>query len=115
MTVAALLAFPVLAVAAAMTRIWAANQLDRAAFPFGTLLVNIAGSLALGMLVESTPTVVTVVGVGGLGSLTTYSSLTRETIRRCANKLWWSGSAYLLVSVLSGVAAAWLGIQLVSS
>ena len=114
MMVTALLAFAALAVAAAMTRIWAANQLDCAAFPFGTLLVNIAGSLALGALVESAPTVVTVVGVGGLGSLTTYSSLTRETIRRCANKLWWSGGLYLLTSVLCGVAAAWLGIQLVS-
>ncbi len=113
MAAAVIIAFPLLAIAGTLGRILAGNLLDKPSFPFGTLLVNVVGSLALGLLAESTDTLVTVLGVGGLGSLTTYSSLTRETIRRCAARLWWSGSLYLAVSMLAGVSAAWLGIQIV--
>jgi len=114
MTIVAVIAFSLLAVAGTLLRVAAGNSLDKDLFPFGTLLVNVLGSFAIGLLAVSTSTLVTVLGVGGLGSLTTYSSLTREIIRRWSARMWWSSGLYLGVSVVGGVGAAWLGIQIVN-
>jgi len=41
--------------------------------PWGALLVNVAGSFALGLLHDVGPPVITVLGIGGLGALTTFT------------------------------------------
>jgi fluoride exporter len=55
-------------------------------FPLGTLLVNVVGSLVLGLtagLVSQTasPWVFALVGTGFCGALTTFSTFTYETVR----------------------------------
>jgi len=58
------------------------------ALPFGTLLVNVLGSFALGLVAEALPKATLVgtdarlvLGVGLLGGFTTYSSFNLETLR----------------------------------
>lgn len=58
-------------------------------FPFGTLVVNVVGSFALGVVTFAAAStgIVLFVGIGICGSFTTYSSFSVETVR-----LWESGS-----------------------
>lgn len=104
--------FGVCAVAATLLRVFAAKRLDRAVFPAGTFAVNIIGSFALGLLGGASSAMVTVLGVGALGSLTTFSSLTNEIVRRCRTGDWATAAVYLALSVVCGVAAAWLGLRI---
>lgn len=85
--------------------------------PLGTLLVNIAGAFALGVLVARVwPTAPdwlrAGLGAGLLGSFTTFSALTLATVELVdAGEL---GRAVLnvAVSLVGGLAAAALGIRL---
>ncbi|GAA1978184.1 CrcB family protein [Microbacterium pumilum] len=56
----------------------------REAFPLGILIVNVSGSLALGVLVglggAVVPAAATVVGTGLLGGYTTFSTVSVETV-----------------------------------
>src|SRR5688500_7688903 len=62
---------------------------DRVAdgFPWGTLVVNLTGCMALGLLTGLArshglgPTARTIIGTGGLGAYTTFSTFTFETVR----------------------------------
>lgn len=57
------------------------------AFPWGTLVVNVSGSLVLGVITGLGlyhglgPTTRTVLGTGGMGAYTTFSTFTFETVR----------------------------------
>lgn len=106
----AAISFVLCAMSATLVRVFAAKRLDNAVFPVGTFAVNILGSFALGLLGGASTVVVTVIGVGVLGSLTTFSSLTNEIVRRCRSGEWASAVAYLVLSAVCGVAAAWLGL-----
>ena len=88
----------------------------RLRFPWGTFVVNVTGSFAIGLLVgltEPTDTVRAVVGVGLLGGYTTFSTASLETVRLLGQRRSWAGLAngfgMLLVSVIAAVA----GIALV--
>lgn len=77
-------------------------------FPWGTLTVNVAGSLLLGALAGSgsTPAGVTAaVGTGFCGALSTYSSFGWEAAQLPTRR----AVAYVLVSTAAGLAAAALG------
>jgi CrcB protein len=86
------------------------------------LLVNVVGALILGWFAErarhaawwSTP-VIAFVGVGLLGSLTTFSAFSVETVELFRSGFWVGGSAYVLVSVGVGMAAALWGRQMASA
>lgn len=80
-------------------------------FPWGTLLVNVSGSLALGLLHDFTPPAVTVAGVGGLGAFTTFSSFARDVVALVEFKEAVLAAVYVTASSVLGVAAAWLGMQ----
>jgi fluoride exporter len=85
-----------------------------AAFPWGTLTVNVAGSLLLGYLV----TVrlgggwTAALGTGFCGALTTYSTFSLEILdlARAGTRL--RALAYVLASLLAGLGAACLGMHL---
>lgn len=85
-------------------------------FPWATLLVNVSGSLAMGLLVawltahpSPPPWARPFAAVGLLGGWTTYSALAAET-----HELWSAGApavsaAYVLVSVGAGLLAVIAG------
>ena len=83
----------------------------------GTLLVNVAGSLALGLLVGTGPTAsaVALVGVGFCGSLTTFSTLALEIWDAMDDDRHAHAVANVALSLALGIGAAWLGWALTSA
>jgi CrcB protein len=100
--------FLIAATVATLVRWQLVERLHR---PAGTLLVNLLGAAALGWLSESTATTHTILGVAALGSLTTFSTLLIEIL-----DLWSENRrhalAYIAVTIIGGVGAAWLGLRL---
>jgi len=97
---------------------WAAERLG-AAFPFGTLIVNLSGSLLLGLFVALTtdrflidPRLRLLIAVGFFGSYTTFSSYTVESVNLMLSGQWFSGLLNLLGSAVTGALAAALGLYL---
>ena len=94
-----------------------------AAFPYGTLFVNVSGSFLMGLLIgvlSLLPRDVLLpenlrflLAVGFLGGFTTFSSFSMETLTllQGANAL--SALCNVLANVAFGVAAAWAGLLLV--
>jgi CrcB protein len=76
---------------------------------YGTATVNIAGSFLLGILRNSSASAVLIVGVGGLGALTTFSTfvLQIEFINREGRST--DAVLYVVGMLTLGVGAAWLG------
>ncbi len=105
------IAFAVLAAVGAVARAVVGHQFNRA-FPLGTLLVNVSGSFALGLLHGAGPAVLTVAGTGGLGAYTTFSSFARDAVALGDDKRWWAAGLYVGASLLIGVAAAAAGLAL---
>lgn len=88
------------------------------AFPWGTLTVNVLGSLVLGLLTGLTmwgtgsEAARMLVGVGLCGSLTTFSTFGYETIRLCTERARLLAVVNVLGTVLAGLAAAIAGLLL---
>jgi fluoride exporter len=81
-------------------------------FPWGTFLVNVVGCFVLGAVAGSraVPTeVVTLVGTGFCGALTTYSTFSWEALRLAEDGPWWRSAGYVLGSTAVGLGAAALG------
>jgi CrcB protein len=81
-------------------------------FPWGTLGVNVSGSMLLGLL-TGLPVghpVSALLGTGFCGALTTYSTLSFETLRLAQDGRRWQAVANVVVSILAGLGAAYLGI-----
>lgn len=80
-------------------------------YPWGTLTVNVVGSLALGALVGSgaSGTIVALVGTGFCGALTTYSALGYETHRLLRDRSLLLAALNVVGSLVAGLAAAGLG------
>ncbi len=72
-----------------LTAMWAARALG-AAFPFGTLIVNLAGSFLIAFVVQFlAPSDLRVFLVAGvLGGFTTYSSFNEETLLFARTGAW---------------------------
>lgn len=89
------------------------------AFPWGTLLVNVAGSfligLAFGVLAHHArfdDLVRPFFVVGVLGAFTTFSAFSMETVLLLNDARWLPALAYIAASVLVCVVAAWAGQRL---
>jgi CrcB protein len=84
-------------------------------FPWGTFLVNVAGSLLLGLLAGAATghavpeSVRLLVGVGFCGALTTYSTFGYETLRLVEDGAFAYAAGNVAVSLAVGVGAAFLG------
>lgn len=104
------LGFAVLAVAGALIRFTAAQRFNAPTWPWGTLGVNVAGSFALGLLVGSGDPLMTALGVGGLGSLTTLSAFAVELTELGRKR----AIAYASTSLVLGLAAATGGLAIAS-
>jgi CrcB protein len=83
-------------------------------FPLGTLAVNLSGSLALGVLVGAALTgdPYRLAGTGLLGAYTTFSTWALESHRLAEDGRLRLGALNVAVSLVLGVAAAWLGRRL---
>lgn len=93
-----------------------------AGFPWGTLAINVTGSFLIGVIATLLGERLTVgpewrlvLVVGVLGGYTTFSSFSLEAVVLFEAGRWLAGIAYILGSVLLGVAACVLGIMLVRS
>jgi fluoride exporter len=86
------------------------------AFPWGTLVVNLAGSFALGLLIPSLttlgPTVEALVAVGFLGSFTTFSTFSYEALMLLREGQVARAAAYVGASLGLGLAAIAAGLGL---
>ncbi|WP_102144708.1 fluoride efflux transporter CrcB [Mycobacterium hubeiense] len=80
-------------------------------FPYGTLAVNLTGALLLGVLagVALSPHLALLAGTAFVGSYTTYSTWMLETQRLAEERQVWPAVVNVVVSVVLGLAAAWLG------
>lgn len=81
-------------------------------FPWGTLAVNVSGAFALGLVHDAAPAVLTVVGAGGLGAYTTFSSFARDAVALAEARQLGRSVAYVLGTCVAGVAAAAVGLAL---
>lgn len=99
--------------------LWAAAHLG-ATFPYGTLLINVAGSFVIGLVMAvstqfrpmSEPLRLLVV-TGLLGGFTTFSSLSYEAYSLLAQGNWPLALAYCAGSVLLGLLGVALAFALV--
>jgi CrcB protein len=89
-----------------------------AAFPSGTLLVNLAGSFLVGAATQYSlnhlwvpPEWRMAITIGFLGAFTTFSALSWEAARMLESGEWGRVALYLTASIVGGVFAAILGIR----
>ncbi len=87
-------------------------------FPLGTMAVNVSGSFALGLLVGSglhhgvSATWVTVGGTGLIGSYTTFSTFTFDTVRLAGDGRRATAALNVMTSLAFGLGAAAVGLAL---
>lgn len=89
-------------------------------FPLGTLVINVSGSLLIGILMtllterfHPHPNWRLFLVVGVLGGYTTFSSYEYEIYQAMRNGERWLGMLYMTASVLLGYGGVWLGALLV--
>ncbi|HEX7134947.1 MAG TPA: CrcB family protein, partial [Iamia sp.] len=75
----------------------------------GILVVNVVGSLALGLLVGSSPTTVVVLGTGFCGALTTWSTFAHDVATEVDRR---AAAIHVVVSITLGLSAASVGLSL---
>ena len=95
--------------------IWAGQRLGTA-FPYGTVIVNLAGCFVIMGVVHAAltfgwpATVRAAATIGFLGGLTTYSSFNSETIRLYEEGAVGAAALNIAVTLVGGLAAGWLGL-----
>ena len=89
-------------------------------FPLGTLVVNVAGSFAMGWLfalfigrVDLSPELRLLLTTGLLGAFTTFSTFSVETLVLLQAGRWLAAVANVALSVALCLGAAWLGTLVV--
>ena len=85
-------------------------------FPWGTLGVNVIGSLAIGALsgwlahgTDHAAAIRAFAVVGFCGGFTTFSTFSNEALRMMEGSQWGLFAAYVTASLTAGLAAVWLG------
>jgi CrcB protein len=86
-------------------------------FPWGTLTVNVVGCLILGALTGAglASPLLTLLGTGFCGALTTYSTFSYETYKLVEQRAYFYAVTNVVVSVIAGLGAALVGYTLVHS
>ena len=106
----------------ALLRFWISNgiyTLMGRAFPYGTLAVNILGSLLMGLLyvmfherMTVGPEVRAGLLIGLLGAFTTFSTFSMETLNLIEQADYLKAVLNVLLSVFACVSAAWIGLAI---
>lgn len=90
-------------------------------FPWGTFTVNVVGSFILGATAGAVATsggpawVLTLVGTGFCGALTTFSTFGFETVRLAEDGSWLEAGLNISASVVVGMAACVAGWALAAA
>lgn len=95
---------------------------DKTSFPLMTMLINIAGALAIGIIVGLTdkysglnPHLLLFIKVGVCGGFTTFSTFALETSQLFSGGKTALGLTYIVLSVVLCVLAVWLGKSFVKA
>lgn len=106
----------------ALLRLAAQAAAAPAAWPWGTLLVNAGGCLAIGVLLGAFAGAAWFDGagrpfllVGVLGAFTTFSAFSAETLELCQRGRWAAAAAYVGASVVASLLAVYAGHRLGSA
>jgi len=105
-------AFVAAAAVAALARSGIAGRLN-GTFPAGTLVVNVTGSLALGVVAGALDGADAglVVGTAFLGTFTTFSTFARDAADLAlVRRRWGLATAYVVGTIAACVGAAWIGL-----
>jgi len=94
------------------------SERTNGSFPWGTFVVNISGSLVLGLLfalliegrVIMAPWLRTAATVGLIGAYTTFSTLSLETFRMIEDGAYLAAGFNAFGSLALGLVAVWVGI-----
>jgi fluoride exporter len=87
-------------------------------FPWGTFIINVAGSAVVGFLLGAQshlglpPTVFALLATGFCGGLTTFSTFGYETLRLLEDGALGEAGLNVLGSLAAAVLMAWLGYRL---
>ena len=86
-------------------------------FPYGTVTANIVGAYLLSFFMrkysvskKENNTFMLAVGTGGIGSFTTMSTFSLETVQFLENDQFLLAFIYVAVSLIGGLAASYLGL-----
>ncbi len=97
---------------------WMVHLFGRA-FPFGTLLVNILGSFAIGLLygllvteqISPNPWRI-FIGIGILGAFTTFSTFSMDTVLLMQQGNLFKAVANIVLNLVLCLTLTWLGLKL---
>ncbi|MCD1632183.1 fluoride efflux transporter CrcB [Martelella mediterranea] len=96
-----------------------ATRMGAITFPWGTLAVNIIGSLLIGLLVEAVARVLNesaearmFIVIGFLGGFTTFSSFSLDAMNMIERGDVLPAIAYVIGSVAIGLGAVWAGLAI---
>jgi CrcB protein len=98
-----------------LVALWAAQRLG-SAFPYGTLVVNLAGCFVIAVLMQAgitlgwSGTVRAVLTIGFVGGLTTYSSFNYDTLRLIEEGAPATALANVMATLFGCALAGWLGL-----
>lgn len=88
-------------------------------FPWGTLVINVSGSFALGLLfvvlterTTASPELRSALTIGFLGAYTTFSTFSLETVRLIEDGAMVAAAMNVVGNVALGLTAAWAGVAL---
>ncbi|MEP7165936.1 MAG: fluoride efflux transporter CrcB [Ferruginibacter sp.] len=91
-------------------------------FPVATLLVNIAGSLVIGIVIGLSMKDVNFsngwkifLATGICGGFTTFSAFSAENLQMLQQGKYHLSLLYICSSIIFGIAAAWVGFKLVTN
>jgi CrcB protein len=94
-----------------------AHDLLGTAFPYGTLVVNVAGCFLLGLIAHVGQTTVYIsepariaATIGFLGGLTTFSTFGYETFRQLEDGQWVYAVGNMAANLFVGLLAVWAGL-----
>lgn len=103
-----------------MLRYWVSvsiNERMGTQFPYGTVVVNITGSFLIGLIVTLlagkgnwNPNLWYLIPIGFIGGYTTFSTFEYETLRSMLDGRMFSATLNVVVSVVAGFFAVWLGV-----
>lgn len=104
--------FAAAAATGALARWWGSTVLNRPGRPYGTFAVNMISCFALAVLAGSPADTMVVAGIGGLGSLSTFSTVMREVASMLDAGRRGDAWIYSVGTVAAGVAVASWGLSL---